>query len=251
MYDVPATALTPALIIYLLDVSASMNEPCGNRTRLAVVNDALLRVVKMMIHRSTRGSRISRRYKIAMFAYSSEVTDLLDGIRTIDEVAEFGVPELSTSQWTDTASGFLAVEALLRRTLPEMQHCPAPLVCHMTDGLYNGSDPEPIVARIRAMHVPDGHVLVENIFIADGLLKKPPRNWQTWKGVHRETDLNNPYARKLFHMSSPLPESYRQVINEVGTYHLDPGIRMLFPGGDAQLVDLAFAISASTPLSAQ
>ncbi|MBC7250255.1 MAG: hypothetical protein H5T62_08215 [Anaerolineae bacterium] len=66
LYDILATSKTPALIIYLLDVSASMNEKLGARRC------------------------ISLRYRIGMYAYSDHVYDLLRGIKTVDQVAQLG-----------------------------------------------------------------------------------------------------------------------------------------------------------------
>lgn len=38
LYTQPATSLTPALIIYLIDASHSMNDPCGSMTKIDLVN---------------------------------------------------------------------------------------------------------------------------------------------------------------------------------------------------------------------
>lgn len=41
MYSQPATALTPALIVYLIDASDSMNERCGDSAKIDLVNKSL------------------------------------------------------------------------------------------------------------------------------------------------------------------------------------------------------------------
>src|SRR5262245_9605999 len=171
-YSVLATSRTPALVIYLLDVSASMTQPLGNKRRIDVVMDALTVAIRQMVFRSTKGGRLSPRYRIAMLAYSDHVYDLLDGIRTVEEVAHLGVPDLSPMRTTDSAKAFAQAEKLLDVELFNLLSGPAPLVCHMTDGEYTGADPEPIVQRIMQMNVPDGNVLVENIFISDKVLSE-------------------------------------------------------------------------------
>lgn len=133
-YEIQATSRTPALIIYLLDVSASMNQPLGERRRIDVVSDALEAAVRTMVYRSTKGSRISPRYRVAMLAYSHHVYDLLDGIKPVNHVAKLGIPELSPMRTTETAKAFVQVEKLLQSELASLQECPAPLICHMTDG---------------------------------------------------------------------------------------------------------------------
>lgn len=246
-YEVLATSRNPALIIYLLDVSVSMSQPLGDRRRIDVVVDALTAALRHMIYRSTKGGRLAPRYRIAMLAYSDYVYDLLDGVKTIEQVAYMGVPELSPMRTTETDKAFAQAEKLLLAELPNLRAAPAPLVCHMTDGEYTGADPEPIARRIMQMSVPDGTVLVENIFISDSVLKDSIGDPARWPGILPATELASQYAIKLRAMSSPLPESYRTALNE-SNYHLASGAQMLLPGTNAELVALGFQMSAATPV---
>jgi hypothetical protein len=247
-YDVLATARTPALIVYLLDISASMTQMLGDKRRIDVVMDSLQIALRQMVFRSTKGARISPRYQIAMYAYSDHVYDLLDGIKTVDQIARMGIPELSTQRTTDTAKGFAQVEKLLQQELLQLDPCPAPLICHMTDGEYTGEDPEPFAQRIMAMEVPDGRVLVENIFITDAILDQPINNVREWQGITRRTSFKNDYAKKLRNMSSPLPKSYHGMMLEAG-YRLDEKAVMMLPGISPTLVEMGFVMSAATPVS--
>jgi len=244
-YEVMATSKTPALIVYLLDVSASMSQPLGGERRIDAVMNAFQAALRQMVFRSTKGSVLSPRYRVAMLAYSDHIYDLLDGIKTVDQVARLGVPELSPMRSTDTAKAFLQAEKLLQAELPNLQSCPAPLVCHMTDGEYTGDDPEPVVRRIMQMAVPDGHVLVENIFISDRILPGAITDPYQWPGILPTTKLTNNYARKLRKISSPVPESYRQMMLEMG-YNLDAKALMLLPGMNLELVAMGFQMSTAT-----
>lgn len=245
-YDIEATGKTPALVIYLLDMSASMNQPLGEKRRIDVVTDALQIALRTMVFRSTKGGRISPRYRIAMLAYSNHVYDLLDGIKPVNEVAKMGVPELSPQRTTETAQAFLQAEKLLQTELPNLQSCPAPLICHMTDGENTGDeDPEIVARRIMQMTVPDGNVLIENIFISDTLLPQAIADLHKWPGILPDTKFKEPYARKLQAISSPLPGSYRKMMLEMG-YSMDPRALMLLPGTDPQLVQMGFQMSAAT-----
>src|SRR5690242_5314124 len=94
-HQIMATSRTPALIIYLLDVSGSMSQPLGNARRIDVVMDALAAALQQMVFRSTKGDWISPRYHIAMFAYSDQVYDVLGGVKSVDQVAHLGVPDLN------------------------------------------------------------------------------------------------------------------------------------------------------------
>lgn len=246
-YDILATSKTPALIIYLLDVSGSMSEKLGQKRRIDVVMDALGAMLKQMVFRSTKGSRVSPRYRVAMYAYSDHVYDLLGGIKGVDQIAQLGVPELSTMRSTDTARAFAQAEKLLQQELPALAHCPAPLVCHMTDGEYTGADPEPIVRRIMSMRVPDGNVLVENIFISDHILSERIADPKRWEGVRPKTKLNSDYARKLRAMSSPIPPGYRAMMRESG-YEIADDALMMIPGMTPELVQMGFVMSMATPI---
>jgi hypothetical protein len=246
-YDVLATSHTPALIIYLLDVSASMRLQLGGRRRLDVMLEALDAVVEEMVSRSMTGENISSRYRIGMLAYSDGVHDLLDGIRSIEYVANRGAPELEVMRKSEAALAFAEAERMLLAELPNLQHGPAPLVCHLTDGEYTGPDPEPIVDRIKALSVYDGNVLVENIFISDKIVSTPIDDARTWTGITDNTPFAADYASKLRSMSSVLPDTYCTWLNESG-YHIMPGAYMMLPGESPELVALGFQMSRASDL---
>jgi uncharacterized protein YegL len=249
-YDVVATGRTPALIVYLLDISGSMSEMLDGAPKIEHVNQAIEQVLVRMVQRSTKGAAISPRYRLGMIAYSDTPEDILGGIRSIAEVAQLGTPMLSVSRATDTHAAFMTAREMLRRELAyngDGERRPAPMVCHITDGQYTGSDPEPVAHEIMRMTTPDGPVLVENIYVGPGLTVSPIGDAGRWPGVMNEGELADPYARKLFHMSSPLPESYARVINESAGYALRPGARMLIPSTNRDLIELAFAMSGATP----
>ncbi len=248
-YEVEATSPTPALIIYLLDISYSMNNRLGEKRRVDVVMEALKAALRTMIFRSTKGGQIAPRYRLAMLAYSSDVYDLLGGIKPVTEVAKLGVPGLGDRQnlmrTTETAKAFAQAETILQAEIPSLARCPAPLICHMTDGENTGEDPIPIVRRIMQLSNPDGSVLVENIFISDDILTESIADPLAWPGIMPETRLRNRYAQVLQQISSPLPRSYRDMMAEMG-YNLDPRALMMLPGMDPQLVQMGFQMSAST-----
>lgn len=247
MYTKSATTLTPATIIYLIDISNSMNDPCGSETKIMTVKLALSATIKEMARRSMADGSLQRRYKIAIVAYNDTVQDILGGIRDLSEVLQTGIPDLQASGSSNTANGFAQVEALLQQHMAEALPCPTPLVCHLTDGLFTTTDPTAVIKRICAMSVTDGSVLLENIFVANDTLQKSSDDLHQWRGVLKSSELKDEYARFLYRLSSPLPESYRNNINSFG-YNLQPGTAMFFPGLSIDLIRLAFSISAATPL---
>ncbi len=251
-YSALATAQTPALIIYVIDISRSMMLPLGGKRRIDVVRDALQRNLQRMVFLSTRGNRVSPRYHIAVLAYSQYVYELTHGIQPIDHLASLDVPQLQPESLTDTYAAFLEVENLLKQHIDRYETSPAPLICHLTDGEHNSEkDPLEVVKRIRAMRVRDGAVLVENIYINNTsvLVNDWGSDMRNWQGITANTQFTNDdsgkYAHVLRKMSSPIPASYRRVMNEQG-YHIAPDAMMMLPGHDLALLEMGFVMSAST-----
>ncbi len=252
MYTRAATIHTPALIIYLINASASMNELCGTTTKIDLVSKALFETVQMMVQKSLRETIVLARYKIAIFIYNSAtVIDVLDGICDLSDLVWAGRPIIIPGgDATDATRGFDAVEQLLKTCRTKFQHCPAPLLCHVTDRSLLRQDFSSImrvVQRIRSIRVDDGPVLVENVYIAENVLQHVVSDWQLWGGVLQEKNLVNDYAKLLYRLSSPLPTKYRQNMNEYG-YLLQEGAAFFFPGLHTELVSMAFAASTAVSI---
>ncbi len=245
-YEKTATKATPALIIYLLDMSHSMDAGIGGSRKIDVVTESLMQVAREMVVRSARGTQASPRYRVAIYAYNDTVRDVLDGPIPITELMRIGVPQMTPSGLTDTALAFEAAERLLIAERGALQDCPAPLVCHLTDGAFTGDDPLPVAERIRAMTFPDGAVLVENIFFDADALREPITDPYTWRGVSSRDSLTSDTAKRLFDMSSPIPPSFQQLFADRG-YRMDAQARLLFPGDTPDIMEAAFTMSGITP----
>ncbi|TAK22333.1 MAG: VWA domain-containing protein [Chloroflexota bacterium] len=247
-----ATARTPALVIYLVDCSDSMDLPFGEGRRIDIVESALRSAIESMIRRARKGESVSPRYRIAIYAYSEDVFDLLKflggGARRIDEFERANrFPKLRTLTTTNTAKAFRHAKSLLETEWRSIADCPAPLICHITDGWFTDEDPKDVISEIKKMRNSDGPVLVENIFINDRVLTEPITDVRKWPGILRDTPLMGEYADQLRTFSSPMPQSYRDNINE-RSYDLAPGSLMMFPGENAELVALGFQVTTMTPV---
>jgi hypothetical protein len=252
-YETVATQATPALVIYLLDMSVSMNDAVDeeaegpSESKSELVTRTLTRAVREMVRRSTRGTQPLARYRVAAFAYNNEIHDVFGGARPITEIIQIGVPVMAASGTTDTAKAFEHAEQLLISMHGELRNSPAPLICHFTDGAYTDTSPLPIAERIQQMTFPDGQVLIENIFFDSGALATPVTDPYTWPGVLSRDDLASTYAYELYEMSSIIPDSYLRLFTERG-YAMRPGARLFFPGGNPDMVEAAFTMSGMTPV---
>lgn len=263
-YENKATSLSPALVVYLLDISGSMgwsldgnqNAQPPNR-RIDIVKLALETSIQRLVNLSSDGTgKIKDRYQIAIYAYSEKAYDILrNGIRPLSEVAKIeNWDELTPFTATDTALGFSKVENLLieqKNLLSKgksiiTENSPAPLVCHITDGEYNGADPEPIVRRIMNLEFEDGKVLVENIFISDEVLTEPIQNTRIWKGISATTPLKGNYAKKLRSISSPLPASYLSNMKKREYGGITQDAVMMLPGTSFDLIEMGLVMSTAT-----
>lgn len=252
MYQNQATALSKALVIFLLDVSGSMGKPMENGTRIQVVKDALKVTITEMVQRSLKQKMLRPRYRVAMLAYSDDVYDVLGGkkndigegtVRDIDYIAKIGVPKLEPLNRTDTTRGFRIVQKLLERERGNITKvCPAPLVIHMTDGEFTSKeDPESVVREIQQIKVDDGNVLVENLFVSPDL-RVTTKKATDWPGYKSGEDVGNPYGNRLLSLSSSLPEMYRTVMGEMN-YSIQPDTVMMYPGLNLEFVRMAFVMS--------
>lgn len=274
-YTTDAATDRPALVIFLVDTSGSMGDRIareespgvGSRVKIDIVTEALNETLIYFVDESSSTGPVRPKYNIAMFTYSSRVTQVF-GITPISDERAQKPPSLAPQDATNTRGAFEAARALLEKVISEFNpHSPAPLVCHLTDGEYNvpeglGGDPSGIAEDIKGMRVPDGHVLILNIFVSDNILtdeeKVAIRDIHSWPGIIDRNQLVTapnkyaPFAETLYNMSSVLPEKYRLVINEnkrsLGEkkFNLRPGARMLFPGDSVEMVRLGFAVAGAT-----
>jgi len=244
-YETLATSDTPALVIYALDMSGSMSETIDGHPKIDIVSSALKKVAVEMSRRATKVG-LRPRYRVAILAYNNEVRDVFGGAVTVEEFLDTGLPVMTPSNQTDTALAFQKAEELLRREWGNLQTCPAPLICHMTDGVWTGADPAPVARRIMQMRVPDGNVLVENIFLDGAALAEQVDDPYEWPGISRESQLASAPARNLFAISSPIPASYRELYTDRG-YSIQQGARLIFPGTTPEMVTAGFVMSGMTP----
>ncbi len=265
-YTKLATSDTPAHIVYVLDASGTMGTRTvlDGRTRAEWLSDALENVLDGMIERSYTDEIYHPRYKIAVITYSNKVDATLtnNGFIDVKQFWDAGIPQFKPGGDTNTHEALKKAYEILENLLGDSnvkRNCPAPLVCHVTDGEYNtGGNPTPIAERIKKLRCDDGSVLFQNLFITDGLLETPikdkdVKSWAGFTSTNAEQYFKGDrkdYAVTLFNMSSTLPRSYASVVQDNG-FGLDVGARMMFPGTSFELIKLALVTAGSTPFKDQ
>lgn len=253
-YSNSATGRTPAHIIYLLDASGSMGAemPGTGKRKIDFVSDLLEEVAYQIYLRAKRGTIVSERYRLAVFAYNDNVTDVTNG--GYISVKEFiqGIPEFGDlgKATTNTYAAMHKAKDLLHKTIKKIDSSyPPPIVCHLTDGEFTQEygDPSGLMSEIMGINTPDGKVLLENIFLGDKILTKPITSANQWEGVSDAQDLGNSYSKFLYEHSSIWPTRYIEYFNREYKSNLKPNTRMFFPGEDVDTIKLAFTASTATP----
>jgi uncharacterized protein YegL len=246
----------PATLVYLVDISGSMKAqmPDGKK-RIDVTKDAIQTAYAKMIERSLRQGKIHPRYRIGMIAYSTDLYDVygdLGSIVTIDRLKDEGVPSISPQQTTDMAKAFRYANKLIKediQTWPQkwLDECPPPMVINLTDCEFGEETQDPVqfAQELQKISVPDGNVLVENIFITDQITLHS-ENILDWKGYKFTESTGDPYGDKLLAMSSPIPASYAQIMSEQAGLKIREGTAMMFPGISREFIKTGFAMSIVT-----
>jgi uncharacterized protein YegL len=252
-YKQQANAEHPATIIYLVDISGSMQASMpGGKTRIEVVKDAIQVSYAAMLKWSTKQGKVRPRYRIGMIAYESDLYDVYDGILTLDKVIDQGIPNLMPQRKTEMAKAFRYASKLIQDDLSKwpqkwLDECPPPMVINITDCEYSEEteDPEVFARKLQEISVADGNVLVENIFVTDQIVLSNT-DVKEWKGYKFNESTDDAYGDKLLAMSSPLPASFAEIMNEQAGLKLRAGTAMMFPGINKEFITTAFVVGTAT-----
>ncbi len=255
-YKNQANSDHPATLIYLVDISGSMNAKMqDDKTRIEVAKNAIQVAYAQMIQRSMRQGKIHPRYRVGMIAYSEKIYDVygnIGSIVSIDRLKDEGIPSITPQKSTNMARAFRYAEKLIKEDIQKwspkwLEECPPPMVINITDCEFDeeqAQDPLECSQKLQEIAVPDGNVLVENIFITDQI--SAPASAQGWEGYHRGDKTGNPYGDKLLEMSSLIPSTYAQILREQAGLKIKEDAVMMFPGITREFIKFGFVMSIVT-----
>jgi hypothetical protein len=255
-YKNQANSDHPATLMYLVDISGSMNATMRDgKTRIDVAKNAIQIAYAQMIQRSMRQGKIHPRYRVGMIAYSDEIYDVygnLGSIISIDKIKDEGIPLITPQKSTNMAKAFRYAAKLIKDDIQKwsqkwLEECPPPMVINITDCEYNekeAQDPLQFALDLQKISVPDGNVLVENIFITDQI--SVPSSAQDWQGYRFNDVTGDPYGDKLLAMSSLIPSTYAQILREQAGLKIREEAAMMFPGITREFIKFGFVMSIVT-----
>lgn len=266
-YSAEISRLHPACLLFLIDQSASMEDPFGGETagdtggsKAQSVADALNRLLSTLVIRATKAEGVRHYFDVGVIGYGAKVGPAFGGVlaqRPLVSVEDiYANParvEERTRKVSDGAGGlvdeqfklpvwFDAVSvngtpmcAALRQAQSVLATWTAanaasypPIVINLTDGESTDGDPTQPAAALRELQTDDGHVLLFNCHLSS------KQGAKLLFPTH-EVDLADEFARRLFAMSSHLPEDLLGVAQREG-YATGEGARGFVFNGD--LVDV-------------
>ncbi len=132
--------------------------------------------------------------------------------------------------WTTMCAGLRMASGLIREWCSRHPASYPPTILHVTDGHPTDGDPEGLAMEIGSIATEDGPALLFNLHVDIGQTK--PITFPA-----DETELFDRYAKRLFRMSSVLPQHLQDAARAKG-YSLLPGARgFMFNAGLECIVD--------------
>ncbi|MEB3196150.1 MAG: vWA domain-containing protein [Candidatus Sericytochromatia bacterium] len=241
-YAAEISRRSPTAFLFVIDQSGSMNDRwMETKTKAQALSDAINRVLMELVTKCSKEEGIRHYFDVGVIGYGgSGCRDALAFIpggvlKSIQEIERQPMRvEDRTVKVPDGAGGIIeqsvkfpvwfepvadggtpmcAALSMAGNAIKEwadghLQSFP-PIVIHITDGEANDGDPEPTAELIKQLATYDGNVLLFNLHIsgAAGMKVLFPSN---------EGDLPCADARRLFRMSSALPEQMLRAAQNAG-----------------------------------
>jgi len=282
-YSQAWSAARPGCLILVLDQSGSMSDPFGyqqagaGRRKCDMVATVLNGFLNELIVTNTIAQKdgttmVRPRADVAVLGYEgSFVGPILGGAlqgrafvtlpdlqmnplmidrrtkREIDEVGmEIEIPVQFPIWVQPLAGGGTPMCAALRQAHDlalqwAMMHPDSypPVIINVSDGMANDGEPAEAARQLSDVSTNDGQALLFNVHITD--INSAPISYPA-----SENELPDRYAKKLFAMSSLIPETSRSLLQSLLARPVFPGARGLIFNGDAASVRQMF-VFASVP----
>lgn len=228
----------PSCLLFLVDQSASMDEPFQEKRMKAVeLADTVNNSIFNLVSRCTFSDGCRRYFDVGVVGYSgagiaNALTGPLSGqvLRPLpefeshpiridhrasgDDGTDPGTPfpvwlEPRMAGGTPMCAALRKARDILAPWCDEHPQSYPPTVIHVTDGQSTDGNPEPAADELRSLRTNDGSVMLFNLHIASG--RNVPVMFPDADGVLPDSN-----ARMLFRMSSVIPTGLRAAVAERG-----------------------------------
>ena len=243
-YSADISRTNPGCFLFLIDQSGSMTQALGGQPGMRKMDqaaDSLNRTLNAISQRCSQGIDIRDYFHIGAIGYKTNqqggsiVRSLLDSTSVdqpfllISQVVDIAEIEEREVRESDGAGGLVNVtrnfpvwlrpdaeygtpmcEALdmaaaaLRDWISQHPDAFPPIVINISDGMATDGDPENFAAEIMSLETSDGNALMFNAHLSD-IAAMPVQFPAQPEGLADE------HAKMLFRMSSPFPQSFRDL----------------------------------------
>jgi hypothetical protein len=271
-YSAEISRDNPTCILLLIDQSTSMGMRIegGRRSKASFLADVVNKTLYTLITTSSKADGVREYFDLGVIAYSDRAGNGFSGtlargeiLRPISEIAahpariEVRHQKVAPSPMSDGTKGNDLVErevkfpiwfeprnrgntsmcAGLRLAVDTINEwcrahasCFPPLVLHVSDGHPTDGDPEPVADLLRSSGTEDGRTLLFNLHL-------DIRDIGEITFPNTEHKLPDRYAKKLFRMSSLLPQPFLLAAKSKG-FTLEPNARgFMYNAGIERVVD--------------
>ncbi|HSQ54168.1 MAG TPA: hypothetical protein VLM40_00355 [Gemmata sp.] len=243
-YSAQISRSNPACILFLIDQSKSMGDPCidGNpQSKAQMVADAINRLLQNVVLRSAKAEGVRDYFRVGVLGYGKGIKAGLGGSVPFDllvPISKVGDSPLRVETrtkmvhdgacglveqtvkfpvWFDAeASGktpmceaFAAAGLAVKGFIDEFPNAYPPIVLNLTDGMPSDGNPQQHARLIRNMATTDGNALVFNLLLSQSAVAP-----DYFPAI--EDFLLDNCAKLLFRMSSRLPQKLRDVARSEG-----------------------------------
>lgn len=279
-YTAQISRQTPTAFIFMVDHSVSMKRTILWQGETITLSEAVARIVNNQINelvlRCIKAEDVRHYYDIAVIGYGHEVSSGWNGdlegkwfvtpkelrdhpFKTItiheEKRTRRGpvVKEVQKAQWVEAnhAGHWTYLHNALEKAkelLSEWMEAHRGLVCYpptiinITDGDYNGADEDVVEFKaneLKSMSTDDGNVIFFNIHVT------PNNSTNTLFPAKASEVGNSTLAKRLFNLSSLLPERYNHDIDSIR--QTDNGQRYRAMGVNVDMATLVKIMDIGTP----
>lgn len=261
MYSAEISRSNPTAYLFLVDQSASMNDPMlSGRTKAEFVSDVLNRTLRDLVVRCTREDGVREYFDVGIITYSADdVTNGLGGslssswMHPISVIADNTLRVEDRVKQVDDGAGGLVAQTVkfpvwmdprgyggtpMQQAIAQAAHVIADwsdahqtsfpaTVLHITDGESTDGDPEHNASVLRSLTTNDGETLFYNVHVSGG-------NVDQVRFPQSEASLPNDFAKRLFRMSSVFPQHVRDYARDAYGINLSSNSRAMVLNAEAE-----------------
>lgn len=244
-YTAEISRTNPSCFIFLIDQSASMQDPFGGgesvRRKADGVADAINKLLQNLVIKCAKEEGVRDYYHVAVIGYGHHVASAFAGTlsgRELVPISDIGNQpariEERTKKVDDGAGGLVdqtvkfpiwfdavanggtpmcgalsRAQGMLNNWLSQHPDCFPPIVINITDGESTDGDPSGAASNVKSLQSSDGNVLLFNLHLSSS-----SGNPVTFPSS--DAGLADQYAQLLFNMSSMLPDYMRGIAQQEG-----------------------------------